>query len=226
MPPINLPNLEPSDDFLVSLGKNVWLMDNHRWALLVWEEQRTQEKYSLVHADQHWDAVYNFYKNEEAEQELVRADVARIKEYLVKDELICYDSFIAPAVRRGLFDAVHFFCTEDYGNDIGLYDEFLKETSVVQIVHSSVVSLAETRFKYPVIFDLCLDLFNRSDQWMEGDLWKLSEIRSFLESVRHIISAAEIVTVSLSFNFSGTHEDTRTIAQLVIPLLLSYRSDT
>lgn len=218
-------SLEPSDDFLVPLGRNVWLMDDHRWALLVWEQQRTHEKYTLVHADQHWDACYDFQENAEAEQELLHANVAEIRQYLVEGELIRYDSFIAPAVRRGLFDVVHFFCTEDDTNDIGLCDEFLKNTGVSQVVHPSVESLASVQFQRPIIFDLCLDLFNRSDQWMEADLWDESEIRDFLESVRHIIAAAELVTVSLSFNYSGTHEDTRALAQLVVPILLSHRSD-
>lgn len=225
MPQIDFSSLEPSDDFLESLGNDVWLMDDHRWALLVWEERRKLAKYTLVHADQHWDAVYDFWENKEAEQELLRADATRIRQYLVENELIRYDSFIAPAVRRGLFDAVHFYCTEGDGNDIGLYEEFLREAGVVQIVHPTIASLAAAKFSYPVIFDLCLDLFNRSDQWMEGNLWEDTEIMEFLESMRHIISEAKIVTVSMSFNYSGTHADTRALASLVIPTLLSYRSD-
>lgn len=226
MCPINFNALEPCDDFLAHLGKSVWLMDDHRWAILVWEEQRKQEKYSLVHADYHWDAVYNFHEEpEEVERELLNADLARIKEYLIEDELIQFDSFIAPAVRRGLFDSVHFFCVQDdNGGDIGFDDYFLEKTGIEQVIHPSIDSLAAVRFQNPIIFDLCLDLFNRSDRWMEGDLWNETEIKDFLKSIRHIIHDAEIVTVSLSFNYSGTHDDTRALAGFVIPIVLSYRN--
>jgi hypothetical protein len=216
--------LEPSDHFLLHLGRNIWLMDDHRWALLVWERERKEAKYTLIHADQHWDAAYDFAENEEAEQELLHANVAQIASYLRENKLIRYDSFIAPAVRRGLFDTVHFFCTENDKNDIGFYEDFLIQAGATQVVYSTVESLAAAQFRHPVIFDLCLDLFNRSGNWMEGDLWIESEIKSFLRAIRHIVSAAEIVTISLSFNHSGTHDDTRRLARLVIPLLLSYRN--
>lgn len=223
---MSLPNfslLAPSDNFLLDLGQGVWLMDDHRWALLVWEEQRKSNRYTLVHADQHWDGCYDFYEDPEAEQELINADVSAIKKYLVEDQLIRFDSFIAPAVKRGLFDVVHFYCTEDKSNDIGMYDEWLTSVGGKQVIHASGMSLATAKFHFPVIFDLCLDLFNRSDQMGEGDLWSPAEIREFLESIKHIIAAAELITVSLSFEYSGSHKDTRNLAKLVVPILMSYR---
>lgn len=217
--------LNPCDSFVAHMGKNIWLMDNHRWALLVWEEQRSAPTYTLVHADKHWDAVYDFHGNTEAEQELVSADIHRIKQYLIEDALIRYDSFIAPAIRRGLFESVHFFCTEDNANDVGIYEGFLNEVGATQVVHQTAESLAAAQFRYPVMFDLCLDLFNYSDECMTGDLWTEAEICDFLSSIRFIIANAETVTVSLSFDYSGTHEDTRSLAKLVLPILLSYRTN-
>jgi len=32
--------LTPDDAYLVQLGPGVWLMDNHKWALVAWERQR------------------------------------------------------------------------------------------------------------------------------------------------------------------------------------------
>ncbi len=187
MPLLSISNLQKNDNFLIDLGENIWLMDDHRWALLVWEMKRKHNRYTLVHADQHWDACYDFHENKEEEGKLLVADTARIHEYLIEDNFIRFDSFIAPAVRRGLFDVVHFFCTEDNENDIGLYDVFLKECGASQVIHPSVDSLAAVKFKNPVIFDLCLDLFNRSDMMMKGDLWSDSEIQNFLNSIKHII---------------------------------------
>lgn len=215
-------NLEPDDSFLVPLGANTWLMDDHRWALLVWERERTAERYTLVHADKHWDAVYDFLGREE-EADLFRADVAGIEAYVREGRRIRYDSFIAPAVSRGLVDIVHFYCTEDRGNDVGLYGEFLKSVDADQCIHPTVESLAAAELRPPVIFDLCLDLFNESDQWKKGDIWSEPEIRAFLAQSRDIIANAEIVTVSLSFNYSGTHDDTRRLAKLVLPEVLEYR---
>ena len=223
MPLPKFSRLVPSDDFLVDLGQGVWLMDDHRWALLVWEKQRKTNRYALVHADQHWDACYDFYEDPEAEQELVNADVSGIKKYLIDDERIRFDSFIAPAVKRGLFDVVHFYCTEDNGNDVGMYGQWLDSVGGRQVIHETWASLASAKFDWPVIFDLCLDLFNRSDQMGEGDLWSPTEIREFLEAIKHIIAAAELVTLSLSFEYSGTHSDTRDLAKLVVPILLSFR---
>jgi len=219
---IDYASLEPSDTYLVHLGANVWLMDDHRWALLVWERERTSQRYTLVHADQHWDAVYDFYGRDE-EADLLRADVSGIEAYLRENKLIRYDSFIAPALSRGVVDVVHFYCTENRGNEVGLYSEFLKSVDAVQFIHPTVESLAAADLRPPVIFDLCLDLFNRSDQWAEGDIWSETEICSFFEATRHIVGEAEMVTVSLSFNYSGTHEDTRSLAELALPMILGYR---
>ena len=74
-----------------------------------------------------------------------------------------------------------------------------------------------------MIFDLCLDLFNRSDDWAEGDLWSDAEIDGFLGEVARLITAAELVTVSMSFNYSGTAENTRHLTKFVIPRILALR---
>ena len=75
-----------------------------------------------------------------------------------------------------------------------------------------------------MIFDLCLDLFNRSDKWAIGDLWTDEDIRDFLEQVRPVIERAALVTVSLSFEHSGTEADTRHLAALVLPPIVQWRS--
>lgn len=75
----------------------------------------------------------------------------------------------------------------------------------------------------PILFDICLDLFNKSDQWEEGDLWEDHEIVEFLEKTSPYIEGADIVTVSFSFGYSGTTDDTKQLAALVLPKMFGYR---
>ena len=221
----NLDALQPNDAFLSDLGRNVWLMDSHRWAYLVWERHRAANRYTLVHADFHWDAVDDFLCSEAQKEALLSADISGIERLVVENEWIKYDSLIAPAVRRGLFKEVHFFCTEEH-NDIGLDEELLLASGTTQFIHNTVESLITYGIQNPLIFDLCLDLFNKSDEWETGDLWSDAEIDGFLKSISPLVQAAEIVTVSLSFGYSGTEADTKHLAKIVLPYLLETRSDT
>lgn len=221
---IDLNALKPDEAFLTHLGKNVWLMDDHRWAFIVWERCRSKPKYCLVHADQHWDGVYDFHDDPEGEQALIAANIDCLEDFVADNDRIRCDSFIAPAVRRGLFKEVHFFCTEDDGNDIGLDEKLLTSSATTQFVHQTIAGLASQQFECPLIFDLCLDLFNRSGDWETGSLWSDAEVTDFLKSVEPLLQAAEIVTVSLSFGYSGTEEDTRRLAHLVCPRIMASRS--
>lgn len=48
--------LIPDNDYLAQLGPGIWLMDNHKWALVAWERERVAgRRYVLLHADFHWD---------------------------------------------------------------------------------------------------------------------------------------------------------------------------
>jgi hypothetical protein len=223
MPPVDFSALVEDDGYLADLGNGVWLMDDHRWALKVWEAERKSQSYSLIHADYHWDSCYDFDGSKEMEQELMHSSPAQVAELVAKGEWIRYDSFIAPAIRRGLVHTVHFYCLQDSISDNALDSDFLAACGAKQILHSDAGSLAASHIEGSSIFDLCLDLFNRSDQWAEGELWPDTEIEQFLVVVRPLIQAAELVTISMSFNYSGTAADTRHLAEFVVPRLLSCR---
>ena len=76
----------------------------------------------------------------------------------------------------------------------------------------------------PLIFDLCLYLFNHADDLeFEGVLWTDADVLEFLEATSSHILTAAVVTISLSFGYSGTEEDTRHLAQLVVPRILELR---
>lgn len=224
---LDVKSLKRDDSFFVHLGESVWLMDNHKWALYVWEFFRQKAgggRYTLVHADYHWDSGYDFNGDAKKEQELISADLERLHNFIEEEEWIRYDSFIAPAVARGMFDAVHFYCLQDDGSDVAI-DENLREfTKTSQTIHLTPESLASLKTSSPLIFDLCLDLFNRSDLFQEGDLWSDEEVERFLETLRPLIKIASLVTISLSFDCSGTAEDTRHLASLVLPKIQDFRT--
>ena len=221
---VDFSTLEEDPEFFKPLPTGVWLMDNHKWALFVWERHRLQvggAQYSLMHADFHWDSTDDFRENEAAQAVLAAANADGLRAMTAANEYITYDSFIAPAVRRGLFSEVHFYClqTDSEPLDDSLCDEF----GALQVIHPDVASLAAVVPASPLIFDLCLDLFNRSDYDYDGDLWSDEEVLGFLKSVKHHIRSAELVTISLSFGCSGTQGDTRHLAELVVPRIVELR---
>ena len=224
---VDFSQLQPDDEYLRNLGTDVWLMDDHRWALSVWTRfgfERGMTGFSLVHADHHWDGGNDFHENEEERDRLIAANLAEIETMVRNEERIQYDSFIAPAVIRKLVTEVHFFCKQT-NTEPGLGEQLLIDAGAREYLHNDVRELAEAEFSGPVIFDLCLDLFNRSDMWATGDLWSDDEIREFLEQIRPVLERAVVVTVSLSFDYSGTENDTRHLAALALPLITQWRSD-
>lgn len=226
---IDVISLKRDDNFFVDLGKSVWLMDNHKWALYVWEVFRQKaggERFTLAHVDYHWDGVYDFHSEPEKEQELLAADVEHLYALIEEEEWIRYDSFIAPAVARRMFDSLHFYCMQNDSSDVAIDEALRALTNTEQMIHETPESLASLKASSPLIVDLCLDLFNRSEEFQVGDLWSNDEILRFLDTIQPLITAAALVTVSLSFDYSGTEDDTRYLASLVLPKILGWRTTT
>lgn len=159
------------------------------------------------------------------EQQLLQASSTQVAELVADGEWVCFDSFIAPALRRGLIHTVHFYCLQNEVGDNAFDADLLNQCNATQIIYSDVAALAAAQIEGSLIFDLCLDLFNRSDQWCEGDLWSDAEIEQFLYATRHFIQSAELVTVSMSFNYSGGIADTRHLTELVISWILECREN-
>lgn len=152
------------------------------------------------------------------------ADLDQLRAIIDEGEWIRYDSFIAPAVLRGRFDCLHFFCKQDDGSDVAIDQKLLDQAGATQVLHQSTESLAAITPGHPVIFDLCLDLFNRESTMEYGsDLWNDAEINEFLLAVRPLVESASLVTISLSFGCSGTEADTQHLAQLVVPQIAAWR---
>lgn len=227
MADIDFQALDRDDDYVQQLAANIWLMDNHKWALWAWERHAADsgvQKFTLVHADHHWDGGYDFFESPEEEAEMLAADLEGLRAMIAEGNWIRYDSFIAPAVARGRFDAVHFFCQQDDGCDVAIGEEVLAMSGTTQTLHPSAESLAGIAPALPLVFDLCLDLFNNDSKMEYGsDLWQDADILAFLDTVRPLIESAALVTISLSFGCSGTSEDTRHLAELVVPRVLTWR---
>lgn len=222
--------LHRDDSYLRELEAHTWLMDNHKWALWVWEQHALHiqnSKFTLAHADFHWDGGYHPYDNPDKSAEVLGADLDQLKALIAEDVWIRYDSFIVPALLRGRFDMVHFFCKQDDGYDLAISQDLLDLTGTGQVLHDSVESLASITPQRPLIFDLCLDLFNRESKNEYGsDLWSDEEVQAFLQAVRPLIEGASLVTVSLSFGCSGSEVDTRHLAAYVMPQILAWRDET
>lgn len=219
--------LGEDDHYYAEIGRNIWLMDNHKWAMYIWDQFRKQSeipRFSLVHADFHWDNGNDACGSRENERRVLTADDAGLRAILEEENLIRYDSFIAPAVLRGGIAEVHFFCKQGDQYDVGLDADLLGRMGTRQFIHETVEALIGQEFAAPIIYDLCLDLFNKAHKMMyEADLWADEEILGFLDLCRPLIERAKLVTVSLSFGYSGSEPDTRRLAKLVVPKVMGWR---
>ncbi len=219
--------LKQDSQYFENIGADVWLMDDHRWAFYSWQAFHSNNncsQFSLLHADYHWDGVNDFLDKPEELQTLKEADDQRLLELVKANSLIRFDSFIAPAIIKGLIGEAHFYCLQDDGTEQGIDQELLETYDVEQYIHTDFRNLAEVKFTRPLIFDLCLDLFNDSDDMVfEGEIWEDTKIAEFLDSTSALIKSAKVVTVSLSFGYSGTVADTRHIASIVVPTIMRLR---
>jgi len=102
---IQIDNLIQDDDFFTQIFPDVWLMDNHKWAFYIWNKfikESGNQKLTLVHADYHWDDINDYQDAPEEEEKLVNSDDEKLIEIVKEDSFIRYDSFICPAIIRGL----------------------------------------------------------------------------------------------------------------------------
>jgi len=116
---------EENDEYYEEIAKGIWLMDNHRWAYYIWESNRqifNDEMAPIIHIDFHWDAGDDFYNCPEKEKEFKFLSIEEVKTLVKEDEWIRFDSFICPAIIRGVSDEIHFLCFQDDGYDQGIYE--------------------------------------------------------------------------------------------------------
>jgi len=213
---------DADNDYCREISPGLWVMDDHKWALYVWRINRNTLPDILFHADYHWDGDNDFPGDDSALVELLD-NKSRLKRIISKDQDIRKVSFISPAVRAKWFREIHFYC---YQRNIakGLNTENLIHKPVRQFVHTSQQSVLENLSGKYVAFDLDVDLFNHSTFYGKGDLWPDHEILAFLDRFSELIKKAPLVTIALSYFYSGSVEDTRHLAELILPKILSLRN--
>jgi len=213
---------EADNDYCREIAPGVWIMDDHKWALYVWSINRDILPDILFHADYHWDGDDDFPGDDPTLTKLL-SDPNQLKKVISDDQFIRKVSFISPAVRSEWFQEIHFYCYQR-NIDKGLKTENLIRKPVRQFLHASQESVLKKLGGKPVAFDLDVDLFNHSTFYGRGDLWPDDEILSFLDRFGQLIKESPLVTIALSFLYSGSELDTRHLAELTLPKILSIRN--
>ena len=213
-----------NDRYVQEIHPNVWLMDDHKWAYYVWEgfllQDPGRKPLSLVHMDYHWDGVNDF--SSIIDQENLRRinNLKEIRQLVSNGINVRKDSFLAPAIIREIIKEVHFYCFQT-DTEVGIDEELLKKCKSKQSIHRDLSSLTK-RVPKKNLYDLDLDLFNKSDYCDKRDLWTDEEVLSFLCGCSHLIKNSPLITIAMSFSYSGSDEDTKHLTRLVVPKLMEY----
>lgn len=213
------------NSYYEEISPNIWLMDNHKWAFFAWENylhaSDIHSPMTLIHFDFHWDGVNDF--NDDSEKKILEDinNLEEIKRIIEENRLIKYDSYIAPAIIRRLINEVHFYCFQ-IDTEIGLNSPLLEEYDSKQIIHSEIQEIVNYEYNQQIIFNLDLDLFNKSDMYLEGDLWSEVEILHFLEDCSTIVNNSAVITIAKSTGLSGTEDDTNYLVDLIVPKIEKY----
>ena len=212
------------DDYYEEIFPNIWLMDNHKWAFWAWINfflrSTIEMPITLYHFDYHWDAVNDFT----CETALSSISQNKLSEMyrLLKEDYILKDGFIAPAIIKCFFNEIHFYCKQK-DTQVGFSTEFLKDCASKQYIHKSIEDITSTKINKKYAFDLDIDLFNDSEMFLESDLWPKSKRDNFFSKCEPLILNASIITIAMSFGFSGTKEDTISLAEYVLKRILNIR---
>lgn len=109
------------------------------------------------------------------------------------------------------------------GDDEGIYEGTLNKHNAHQHIYRSSSELKNVNIKTPYIFDFCVDVFNKSDMMYTGDIWERNEIDELLENAKHLVVNASIVTISMSYGYSGTCDETAWLTEYVVGKFCAWR---
>lgn len=221
-----LSSISRDDDYVEEVHPNLWLMADHRWAFWIWEKCRLEQRFSpaasLVHVDYHYDAIDDFHcapgddcRQVDALVELFEEDLSGLYRMVRENHLIRHDSFIFPAVIRGTIRDVHFHCRQQ-NTDPGFYWLPSGQHCARQYLHAKASEMIKAVRSENLILDIDLDFFNTSNSSLSGDIWPTPLVVKFVETIASVVSAAKVVTIAMSFLYSGSEEDTRCLAQTVV----------
>lgn len=213
--------------YFKEIYSNVWLMDNHKWAFYIWESCRLRNPNifpsTLVHIDYHWDGINDFSNPRSVKRLINVQDSQSLLDFVTNTSFIRFDSFIAPSIIRGSVKEIHFYCL-DYDNDIALDEELLRQCHAKQFVYKNIDSLIQHVSGKSIVFDIDLDIFNKSDKWEEGNIWDENDILKFVDKCTSIIANSALVTIATSTGYSGNNKDTEYLTDLVVPRIVSHKT--
>lgn len=214
-------NFEKNDEYFDEIYPNIWIMDNHKWALYCWEQYRVKNQIpsTLVHIDYHWDAVNDYYENED---ELKNIDLDTMKNIISEEQYIRKDSFIAPAIIRKFINRVDFYCFQN-NTEVGLDSSLLTKYQVKQNIYSQIDDLVKSTGTCEIILDIDLDIFNTIGSKF-GKLWSKDKIINYINKLSPLIKKAKIITIAMSYGYTGSNEEIEYLTKLVIPLIIETRT--
>ncbi|MDD3854088.1 UPF0489 family protein [Sulfurimonas sp.] len=218
---INQINFEKNDEYFDEIYPNIWIMDNHKWALYCWEQYRVKNQIpsTLVHIDYHWDAVNDYYENED---KLKNIDLDTMKNIISEEQYIRKDSFIAPAIIRKFINRVDFYCFQN-NTEVGLDSSLLTKYQVKQNIYSQIDDLVKPTGTCEIILDIDLDIFNTIGSKF-GKLWSKDKIINYINKLSPLIKKAKIITIAMSYGYTGSNEEIEYLTKLVIPLIIETRT--
>ena len=204
--------------FYDEIYDDIFLVEDHKWALFCWEKYRSNSEnipHRLVHLDYHWDSL-DYGGNKDL---LTKMNLDDMYDHIQEDKYIRLDSFILPAIHRGFIKHIDFYCFQD--------EEYLLPFDYVSYeAHKSIDDLLKSVGTDEIILDLDMDLFNKDgdgQMYEKGDLWNKNEIIDFITKCKPLIEQAKVVTIARSPDFTGDDEDIEYLTTLVIPMIIEIK---
>jgi len=211
------------NDYLEEIHPNIWLMNNHKWAYFVWQKLKYKNNTipsTLLHIDYHWDGINDFHNKIDVTKKFIKLNkLPQIYDMVKKNDLIKADSFIAPAVIKKIINEIHFYCFQN-GVENGLDASLLQENAATQYIHKTQHSIIKIIGNKSIIFDLDLDVFNKSKNTFKPDIWPKKDIKKFLHNLSGIIKNSCIITIAISRIYGGySLENIKSLLEIVIPCI-------
>ena len=157
-----------------------------------------------------------------------------MSDLVTENSLVRQDSFISPAIIKGITDEVHFFCLQD-DTEPGLDEDLLARHQACEIRHDTIEGLirALERLDRALIMDLDLDLFNRDTPFYAEGAELPKSITGFLDGIRDLFLRAQVITIAKSPGHWWIRNEKRwdwdtdlseELARIVIPYIFAIRS--
>jgi hypothetical protein len=217
---VNIDDMVSNDSYF-EVKPNIWLMDNHRWAYYIWEsfsfKNPNQLPSTLLHIDYHWDDINDFI-DESSIGELKRGDINYIYGLVEQNKSpITCESFIAPAVIRGLFNEIYFCCLQE--ND-SIFDERFRRKYPIKIAkYKNIKSLVKSLRSNEFYLDIDMDIFFNLEGMIHSELWPDKYIATLLDNIQLLLQSASLTTIAMSHDYINDTDKTRMMTKRLLDKL-------